>query len=71
MDENSGADMRALLNGLDLLSREFGVSWPVVHHYHKPSALAGHRTGGQQLRGSSVLVRYTAPQGAGKLAQRW
>jgi|GEM_PF-958605 hypothetical protein len=55
LDENSGADMRVLLNSLDLLSREFGVSWLVVHHYHKPSALAGHRTGGQQLRGSSVL----------------
>jgi len=55
LDENSGSDMQRFLNDLDRLTREFGVAWLIVHHYHKPSALAGHRSSGQMLRGSSVL----------------
>ncbi|MFC1804296.1 AAA family ATPase [Candidatus Omnitrophota bacterium] len=49
-DENSEQETKRVLDRLDLLIQEFGISVVLIHHHNK-----GDRRGTQRMRGSTVI----------------
>lgn len=56
LDENSAADMQALLAQLERLAKDSGAAVLYLHHTSKASALGGQGNLQQAARGSSVLA---------------
>lgn len=58
-DENSQVEMSRVMQGFEETRRRFGCAFLIVHHFHKSSVLSAGRSGGQRLRGSSVLASWS------------